>query len=199
MPSLNRAVSVLTGLCLAPLPCLAAAPTVATFNTGPEGFVGSTTSTTLVHSPSSGNPGGHIQIRKSLSPPVFDIGAADTSTPAFLGDYAAGGITGAGFDLNVFNTTLTAAFVRFRPDIFTNGWSYDFGAVNPNSNLWSSFLVNFDPTWSDATAISTTAMTASSKVKRLNCHTTKKASNSRTMSINSASFKLTSPLAKGLC
>ena len=134
------------------VPAFAAVPTVATFDVDAEGFVGSTTSTVLIHSGTGGNPDGHIEIRKDLTPPVFDIGAETKTSPDFLGDYAAGGITGAGFDLNVFNNSIDAVWLRFRPDIVQNGWHYDFGAVAANSNQWELFDVAFDPTWDDATA-----------------------------------------------
>lgn len=132
---------------------MGASPVVATFDSDAQGFVASTTSTTQIHLNSGGNPGGHIELRRDLSPPAFNIGTQNSTTPAFLGDYAAGGITGAGFDLNVFNTALTGAWVRVRTDISSNGWYYNFGAINPDANAWHSYLVNFNPTWSDATAI----------------------------------------------
>lgn len=135
------------------LPALGAIPTITTFDVDASGFQGSTTSTTQIYSGSGGNSAGHIQIRKDLSPPEFDIGSRTSSDPNFLGDYAAGAITGAGFDLNVFNTSLDSLWIRFRVDTSTNGWHYNFGGVVPNANAWEAHDVNFDPTWDDATAL----------------------------------------------
>jgi len=126
--------------------------TVARYNADAEGFVVSTIATVQIHSAAGGNPGGHVQIRKDLST-GFDIGTRNSTTPGFLGDYAAAGINGAGFDINVFNTTLDEAHIRFRRNVAENGWHYDFGGIAPNANLWESHDVSFDPTWPDATAM----------------------------------------------
>ncbi len=125
---------------------------VATYDADEEGWQGSTTSTVQVYVANGGNPDGHIQVRKDLEPPVFDIGSRTSDDPDFLGDYAASGITGAGFDLNVFNSPIDRAFLRFRRNVAENGWRYDFGQVLPNANVWESFDVTFDPTWDDLTA-----------------------------------------------
>ncbi len=126
--------------------------TVATYDVDEQGWQGSTTSTTQVYVGNGGNPGGHIEVRKDLTPPVFDIGSRTSADAAFLGDYAASGITGAGFDLNVFNSPVDNAFLRFRRNVAENGWRYGFGQVLPNANTWESFDVVFDPTWDDLTA-----------------------------------------------
>ena len=133
-------------------PALGAIPTVATFDVDAEGFVGSTTSTTQIFAAAGGNTGGHIQIRKDLSPPEFDVGSRTSTDTDFLGDYAAGGITGAGFDMNAFNTTLNAVWLRFRSSVTLNGWHYDFGVVTPDANTWISYDVAFNPLWDDVTA-----------------------------------------------
>lgn len=125
--------------------------TIATFDLDEDGFQGSTIATTQIHLGAGGNPGGHVVIRKDLET-SFDIGTQNSVWPGFLGDYAAAGITGAGFDLNVFNTTLNETHLRMRRNVAENGWYYDFGAVLPNANQWASYDVNFDPTWDDATA-----------------------------------------------
>ncbi|MCC7406839.1 MAG: hypothetical protein IT442_02130 [Phycisphaeraceae bacterium] len=126
--------------------------TVATFDSDEEGWVGGTTSTVQVYAASGGNPGGHVEIRKDLTPPVYDIGTRNSVTPGFLGDYAAAGVTGAGYDLNVFNSTADHAYLRFRRGVDENGWRYDFGLISPNGNAWVPLDVAFDPTWDDLTA-----------------------------------------------
>lgn len=125
--------------------------TLATFDVDAEGFVGSTIATTQIHLAADGNPDGFVQIRKDLLT-GFDIGTRNSVTPGFLGDYATAGIHGAGFDLNVFNTSLDEAHLRFRRAVDENGWYYDFGPVTPDGNAWGQYDVVFDPTWDDATA-----------------------------------------------
>lgn len=144
--------TALVALGLSTVPAFAAIPTVATFDADAETWQGSTTSTTQIHSPAGGNPGGHIQIRKELGDPQFDAGSRTSDDAEFLGDYATGGITGAGFDMNVFNTTLTGVLLRFRSSVTQNGWYYDFGAVAPANNAWVPYDVAFNPLWDDATA-----------------------------------------------
>ena len=133
-------------------PALAAGPIVSTFDLDAEGFAGGTIATTLVHMPGGGNPDGHIVIRKALGS-GFDMGAQNSISPEYLGNYAAAGINSAGFDLNVFNTTLDDVMIRFRVSAAQDGWRYSFGGVLPDANAWESFDVAFDPTWDDATAI----------------------------------------------
>lgn len=132
---------------------LGAAMITAGFDMDAEGFVGSTTSSFAFFDMNTGNPPGSMCVRKELMEPEFDVGIRNSVTPEFLGDYGAGGITGAGFDVNVGNFELSALLLRFRVDVNTNGWHYDFGAVQPDNNNWESFDVMFDPTWDDVTAM----------------------------------------------
>lgn len=144
--------SLLAIAALLAAPALAAVPgTVATFDSGPDDFVGSTVSTVQIHLGDDGNPGGHLVIRK-ITDPGFDIGTRNSVWPEFLGDYAAAGVTGAGVDLNVF-LDLDEAMLRFRRDVFENGWNYDFGAIAANPGVWVSYDVLFNPAWDDATAL----------------------------------------------
>lgn len=126
--------------------------TIATFDVDEDGFVGSTIATVQIHAANGGNPNGFVQIRKDLET-GFDIGTQNSVWPGFLGDYAAGGITGAGFDLNVFNIAFDDAQIRLRRNVAENGWHHSFGAVLPNANAWESFDVSFNPAWDDVTAI----------------------------------------------
>lgn len=126
--------------------------TIATFDADAQSFTGSTIATVQIHVLSGGNLDGHLQIRKDLEP-GFDIGTQNSTLPEWLGDYAASGVNGAGFDLNVFNTTLDDAQLRFRRNVAENGWNFSFGNVTPNANAWESYDVAFDPTWSDGLAL----------------------------------------------
>ncbi|HNQ22139.1 MAG TPA: PEP-CTERM sorting domain-containing protein [Phycisphaerae bacterium] len=142
----------LVGVSVASVALAAVPGTVATFDVDEEAFIGSTTSTVQVHQLAGGNPDGHVLVRKDLEF-GFDIGTENSSSPAFLGDYAAAGITGGGFDLNVFNTTFDEVHLRFRRHVAENGWYYNFGQVVPNANMWESYDAAFDPTWNDVTAL----------------------------------------------
>jgi hypothetical protein len=144
---------ILSSIAVASTTWAAVVPTVATFDTDEDNFIGSTIATVQIYASSGGNPGGHVEIRKDFGPGIDFIGTQNSVWPEFLGDYAAAGVTGGGFDLNVFNTTLDSAQLRFRRNVAENGWYYDFGAVAPNGNLWVSYDVAFDPTWSDALAL----------------------------------------------
>lgn len=125
---------------------------VETFDVDAAGFVANTTSSVVVWTDPGGNPGGHLLTRKLLSPPVFDIGALTTRAD-FTGDFAADGITGAGVDLNFMTDNVDGAWLRFRKDIFTNGWRFPLTNVFAPTNTWMSYSFSFDPTWSDADAI----------------------------------------------
>lgn len=142
---------IATGIAAASATWAAVPGTVASFDVDEDGFVGSTIATVQIYVPNGGNPDGHVQIRKDLTTD-FDIGTQNSVWPEFLGDYAAAGVTGGGFDLNVFNTTLDSAQLRFRRNVAENGWHYDFGPVVPNANVWESYDVAFDPSWTDALA-----------------------------------------------
>lgn len=123
-----------------------------TFDVDAAGFVGNTTSSVVIWTDPGGNPDGHLLTRKSLSPPVFDIGALTTGSD-FTGDYAADGISGAGVDLSYMTDNVDGAWLRFRKDVFTNGWLYPLTNVFTPTDTWMSYDVNFDPTWSDVDAV----------------------------------------------
>lgn len=144
------AVSLAIGLA-APLSAWGAMAGVETFDADTAGFVGNTTSSTVVHVAAGGNPDGHIQTRKDLSPPVFDIGAL-TLRPEFTGDYAAAGIVAASVDLNFMTDNIDAAWLRFRSSTDVNGWRHSL-ADSFVTNSWATYSVVFDPAWSDAQAM----------------------------------------------
>ena len=151
---MNRLTPIVTLMAIAALCSFAGGATIGTetFDADAAGFVPNTTSSTVVWTDPGGNPDGHILTRKSLSPPVFDIGALTTDAD-FMGDYAADGITGATVDLSFNTDNVDAAWLRFRRDIFTNGWRYPLTNVFAPTDTWNTYSVNFDPTWSDADAI----------------------------------------------
>ena len=127
---------------------------VETWDTDIVGWDTGTTSTVLAHSAGGGNPNGHAQLRKDLGGAFDEIGIATTVEADFLGDFAADGIGEASIDINMFNSSVLDASIRFRPDVANNGWSYSFGPIAPNANLWEAYTTGlFDPTWSDVDAI----------------------------------------------
>jgi hypothetical protein len=123
---------------------------VETFDFDTAGFGPNTTSSVVVHIADGGNPGGFIQTRKDLTPPVFDIGAL-TADPQFTGNYAAAGINFFSVDLNFFTENIEGAWVRVRPGPADNGWRYPLTVVFP-ADVWNTYGVAFDSTWSDAEA-----------------------------------------------
>lgn len=128
----------------------AAQPTLETFDADKAGFEANTTSSTVVFDATGGNPGGHLLVRKDLSPPVFDVGAL-TARADFTGDYAAAGIRQISVDLNFLTDTISDAWVRVRSNSTSNGWLFPLTDTFP-LNDWNSYSVNFDPTWTDAQA-----------------------------------------------
>jgi hypothetical protein len=129
----------------------AAVASLETFDNGTNGFEPNTTSSTVIHQAAGGNPDGHLLIRKDLSPPAFDVGALTATRAEFLGDYAAAGITGAAVDLNFQTTGIQAAWLRFRKDASSNGWRFPLTNAFPQ-NVWNTYGVSFNPTWSDIDA-----------------------------------------------
>jgi hypothetical protein len=125
-------------------------PATETFNAGTNGWGPNTTSATVVHVAAGGNPGGFIQSRKDLTPPVFDIGAS-TSVANFTGNYAAAGIGRVSVDLNFGTNNITDAWVRYRIDAVTNGWLHPLTAAFP-TDVWNTYTVDFNPTWTDLQA-----------------------------------------------
>lgn len=148
-----RAVVMCAGSVLGAGSAFGAAMHTAGFDMDAEGFQGSTTSSFDLYSMDGGNPGGHMVVRKELMEPEFDIGIQNSTSPELLGDYGEAGVYCAGFDLNVGNFELDAVWLRFRRDVFENGWHYDFGAVLPDGNAWEVFDIAFDPNWNDAAAM----------------------------------------------
>lgn len=143
--------AAVVGLSLSAKVALAAVAGVETFDAGVNGFEANTTSAVVVHAAAGGNPDGHLLSRKDLGPPVFDIGALTTG-PNFTGDFAADGITGVSVDLNFLEGDFSGAWIRFRADAVTNGWRFPLTKAFP-SDVWNTYAVNFDPTWTDAEAV----------------------------------------------
>jgi hypothetical protein len=97
-----------------------------------------------------GNPDGLLRTWGTLSNDSFDIGA-ETQCEVFTGDYAAAGVTGIAVDVNFVSGSFDAAWLRLRfMDASHNGWVYPLTAVF--GNVWQTYSVNFDPTWTDVQA-----------------------------------------------
>ncbi|MCC6588889.1 MAG: PEP-CTERM sorting domain-containing protein [Bryobacterales bacterium] len=121
-----------------------------TFSIDEAGFVPNTISGVLVHVGSGGNPDGHIQVRRDLGQPFFDLGALSTASH-FTGNYAADGITGFTVDLNFHTDNFNGAFFRVRIDSSTNGWLLPL-TTSFGTNTWNTYAFSFNPTWSDTDA-----------------------------------------------
>ncbi len=134
------------------VPCVAFAAvpgSVETWDAGLNAWDQSTTSSTVIHAATDGNPDGHLTIRKVLG--GFDnIGVATTASADYLGDYS--GVIGISVDAVYRTNNVTDAWIRFRPDLVDNGWQYSLTNVFP-TDTWTTYQAPFDPSWDDATAI----------------------------------------------
>ncbi len=101
---------------------------------------------------SGGNPGGSLRIVPSNTSSIELVGAR-TQLPDATGDYAAGGIRRVSFDLKNEGVPVTSLWFRVRYlDEFHNGWVFHLANSVPQG-VYSSYVVAFDPTWTDAEAV----------------------------------------------
>ena len=128
----------------------AAIITTETFDIDEAGFGPNTIASVVAYSAAGGNPDGHIQTRRDLGEPFFDIGALTTDT-RFTGDYGADGIGSMRVDLNFMTANFTGAWFRVRIDAVGNGWLFPLTAAFP-TNVWNTYGVAFNPTWTDLEA-----------------------------------------------
>lgn len=130
---------------------LAAVPgSVETWDTDLAGWQESTVDSTVVHAATGGNPDGHVVIRKELGGPFENIGVATSTSSDYLGDYA--GVVGVSVDIEFRTDNVTDAWIRFRPDVVSNGWRYSLTNTFP-TDVWTTYTAPLDPTWDDATAL----------------------------------------------
>ena len=115
-----------------------------------NGWIQSTTSSTVVRDAGIGNPAGSLAIRRDLTPPIFPTGAT-TELPAASGDYTGQPAWMVSFDVFYDIGNFVDAWLRFRyQDATFNGWYLDVANAFPNS--WQSYSAMFDPSWTDAQA-----------------------------------------------
>lgn len=116
-----------------------------------NGWIQSTTSSVVVRDVADGNPAASLAVRRSLSPPVFDMGVT-TELTALSDDYTGQPAWMLSFDAKHDIGNYTDMWLRFRyQDATFNGWYLDIADVFPNS--WESYSVTFNPAWSDAQAM----------------------------------------------
>jgi hypothetical protein len=116
-----------------------------------DGWIGSTTSATVVHHGGTGNPAGSLAIRRSLDPPIFPTGAT-TELAAASGDYTGAPAWMVSFDVFYDIGNFTDTWLRFRyQDATFNGWHLDVADAFPHS--WQSYSAMFDPSWTDVEAM----------------------------------------------
>jgi len=144
-----KTLGLLGGLLLAGI-APAAVIGLETFDTDEAGFGPNTIASVVAYSAGGGNPDGHIQTRRDLGEPFFDIGALN-SDARFTGDYGADGIGSMTVDLNFMTANFTGAWFRVRSNIVTNGWLFPLTAAFP-TNVWNTYGVLFNPTWTDLEA-----------------------------------------------
>lgn len=116
-----------------------------------NGWFGNTTSSVVIRDPGVGNPAGSLATRRSLEPPIFDIGAA-TDLAAVTGDFTGSSLWTVSFDVLYDTGSFSDTWLRFRyQDDTFNGWHFDVADMFPGG--WQNYSVAFDPTWSDAIAM----------------------------------------------
>jgi hypothetical protein len=115
-----------------------------------NGWIQSTTSSTVVRNVGIGNPADSIAIRRDLMPPIFPTGAT-SELPAVSGDYTGVPAWMVSFDVfyDIGNFADTWYRMRYQGPA-NNGWHLDVADAFPNS--WQSYSLMFDPSWTDAQA-----------------------------------------------
>lgn len=147
----RRLLAVLGLAAVLAVPTLAAVPYSEDWSAGDtNGWIGSTTSTTVVRDAGTGNPAGSLAIRRSLAEPIFPTGAT-SELAAVSGDYTGAPAWMISFDVRYEIGNFVDTWLRFRyQDATFNGWHLDVADAFPNS--WQSYSVMFDPSWTDAEA-----------------------------------------------
>jgi hypothetical protein len=116
------------------------------------GWSRSTINTEVFGDAAAGNPAGSLRIVPLNTAEIALVGAL-TMEPAATGDYAAAGIRRVSFDLTNQSVPVTDFWFHVRYlDEFHNGWAYRLATSIPQGQ-WTSYVVEFDPTWSDAEAV----------------------------------------------
>lgn len=115
------------------------------------GWVANTVDASVVVVNAGGNPGGYIRSSRNMGG-TFPIGVT-TELAQTSGDYAGAGVFEVSFDVMFEQGTFTAAAFRARYQTSTNnGWYFPFTA-DFTPGVWRSYVITFDPTWSDAQAM----------------------------------------------
>lgn len=115
-----------------------------------NGWLGNTSRTTVFADTSGGNPGGALYSSGTGMGGTWDIGAGTTASPwtGNITEYAQ-----ISFDVNLDSGDFDNLWFRVRyQDSSHNGWRYSVGADLASTD-WQSFVIDFDPNWSDQEAI----------------------------------------------
>ena len=111
----------------------------------------STTSSVVVRDVSDGNPAASLAVRRSLSPPIFDIGVT-TELDALSDNFTGQPGWMLSFDAKHDIGNYSDMWLRFRyKDATFDGWYLDVD--DSFSNTWQSYSVTFNPAWTNAQAI----------------------------------------------
>lgn len=115
-----------------------------------NGWMQSTTSTTVLRDDTFGNPAGSLVARRVLAQPLFDIGFT-SGLAAISGDYTGAPQWETKFDVFYDSGNFVDTWLRFRfQDASFDGWHLSVEDTFPQA--WQSYLVVIDPTWTDAEA-----------------------------------------------
>ncbi|TWU17469.1 hypothetical protein [Bythopirellula polymerisocia] len=115
-----------------------------------NGWMQSTTSSTVIRDNTEGNPVSSLAVRRILSQPIFDIGVT-TDLAAVSGDYTGVPTWMLSFDAKYDVGNYSDTWLRFRyQDSTFEGWHLDVADVFPNS--WESYSIMFNPGWTSVQA-----------------------------------------------
>ena len=115
------------------------------------GWIPNTTETSITVVDTGGNPNGYLHTFGDITP-SFAVGAVG-DFPPLTGNYAAAGLNQVSFDLLFLSGSFSEAAFRVRfMDASHNGWRFPL-TTDFAPGVWHSFVINFDPTWSDTQAL----------------------------------------------
>lgn len=133
-------------------PVFAASAVFEGFDAGPGAWEPNTIETNTTWLNFGGNPGGALTTNNFGAGISFGVAGAKAEGGAYSGTLP-DGVWTASVDLFYFNTPITEARLRWRyRDASFNGWYIPI-EQSTFDQVWTTYDVTFDTTWSDATAL----------------------------------------------
>ncbi len=114
------------------------------------GWTANTTSSTVSHETTGGNPDKRLRSTNNPNTPAL-VGALNLGSE-WTGDYLTKGVTGVDFDVKFERGIFTDGKlrVRYQSSLF-NGWHFVF-ENSPPVNVWTTYSVMLNPNWTDIEA-----------------------------------------------